>query len=429
MQLMANPKNLNGNFLIFLLAFLGPFSTTFLDKINLVVCFFIIFLYFLFSLISSRGAKFSGYSILIVTPIVIVVIIGYISGFLNFDIVGTEYQKYVITSRFFTVISTILFVTCIAIWSERVSSKEHIIFIKVAFASTCLFLIFAIIQQICFVFNLPFMVDSRSDMHGVPQSIRNLFPNRITSIAREPNFYAPILVESLILTRLVFSGLKAYTFYVLTLVVLLLTFSGGAYAHFILLVIFIFLQSLKFNISLVKTFFKFFLILILSYTIAINLFPEFFDNLSQFIYAKSTTESSGASYRSQIIQIIIDSWTSSDLKVLLIGNGIASLSFFDEITGLNTGLDFSITNNLYLDYLWDAGAIGLVILLLFWGIAFSYSYRSRFDSLSKQVNVLLFFSLLITSVYRSEYVTTHHAWLLSLLIVTFKINDKKSPEN
>ncbi len=71
--------------------------------------------------------------------------------------------------------------------------------IKIALFSSVLFIFFAFVQYAFFYLKIPFFFDSRSDMHGVPKAIKLLIPNRLTSLAREPNFYSPLLIEYLLI--------------------------------------------------------------------------------------------------------------------------------------------------------------------------------------------------------------------------------------
>ncbi|WP_323903692.1 hypothetical protein [Aeromonas hydrophila] len=287
--------------------------------------------------------------------------------------------------------------------------------------STFVFLFFAYVQQLFFYLHIPFFVESRSDMHGVPQILRSIIPNRITSIAREPNFYAPILIETIILARLIYSGFWQYIFIFSTLVILVLTFSGGAYVHLILLLFFFIVQRMSFTgkglISLIKILMVFLVFCFVAYIIFENEVAILLD----FIEAKTSTESSGTSFRSQVMSAIFSEWSSSSLKSLIFGHGIGTLAFFNEISEGGVYLDFAITNNFYLDYLWDTGIVGIILFVVFWGYGVAFFFNRRKTSIFFESGLLLFFSLLVTGLYRSEYVTTHFSWVLALVIVIYRV--------
>lgn len=258
-------------------------------------------------------------------------------------------------------------------------------------------------------------------MHGVPQVLRSIIPNRITSIAREPNFYAPILIESIILARLIFSGFWKYVFIFSTLVILVLTFSGGAYAHLILLLFFFIVQRMSFTGKGLMSLLKIITVCLVFGLVAYMLFENEVAILLDFIEAKTSTESSGASFRSQVMAAIFNEWSSSGLKSLIFGHGIGTLAFFSEISGDGVYLDFAITNNFYLDYLWDTGIVGIILFVVLWGYGISFFFNRRKKSISFESGLLLFVSLLITGLYRSEYVTTHFSWVLALVIVIYRV--------
>ncbi|MFQ1757307.1 hypothetical protein ACK37B_00050 [Aeromonas veronii] len=331
------------------------------------------------------------------------------------------YIEQILFGRLFTVLSTILFLLSIAIWSARASTSECYTFLFIAGMSTFIFLFFAYVQQFFFYLHIPFFVESRSDMHGVPQVLRSIIPNRITSIAREPNFYAPVLIESIIISRFIFSGFWKYVFIFSTLVILVLTFSGGAYAHLILLLLFFIVQRITFTSKGLMSLLKIITVCLVFGLVVSMLFENEIAILLDFIEAKTSTESSGASFRSQVMTVIFNEWSSSSLKSLIFGHGIGTLAFFNEISGGRIYLDFAITNNFYLDYLWDTGIIGLLLFVVFWGYGFSFFFNRRKKSIFFESGLLLFFSLLITGLYRSEYVTTHFSWVLALVIVIYRV--------
>lgn len=409
------------NLPIFILALLGPFSTTFFDKINLLFCFLISTSYILISLLKLKAIKISQFSLSIVLPLVLVTFLGYISSIYQLGHLSGSYIEQILFGRLFTVLSTILFLLSIAIWSARASTSECYAFLFVASVSTFVFLFFAYVQQLFFYLHIPFFVESRSDMHGVPQILRSIIPNRITSITREPNFYAPILIETIILARLIYSGFWQYIFIFSTLVILVLTFSGGAYVHLILLLFFFIVQRMSFTgkglISLIKILMVFLVFCFVAYIIFENEVAILLD----FIEAKTSTESSGTSFRSQVMSAIFSEWSSSSLKSLIFGHGIGTLAFFNEISEGGVYLDFAITNNFYLDYLWDTGIVGIILFVVFWGYGVAFFFNRRKTSIFFESGLLLFFSLLVTGLYRSEYVTTHFSWVLALVIVIYRV--------
>ncbi len=406
---------------ILLLALLGPFSTTFFDKINLVFCFLISASYIFIALLNFKTIKISNFSLSIILSLVLVTFLGYMSSIYYQGHLSGSYVEQILFGRFFTVLSTILFVLSIAIWSSRASTTECYAFLSIACVSTLIFLFFAYVQQLFFYLHLPFFVESRSDMHGVPQVLRSIIPNRITSIAREPNFYAPILIESIILARLIFSGFWKYVFIFSTLVILVLTFSGGAYAHLILLLFFFIVQRMSFTGKGLMSLLKIITVCLVFGLVAYMLFENEVAILLDFIEAKTSTESSGASFRSQVMAAIFNEWSSSGLKSLIFGHGIGTLAFFSEISGDGVYLDFAITNNFYLDYLWDTGIVGIILFVVLWGYGISFFFNRRKKSISFESGLLLFVSLLITGLYRSEYVTTHFSWVLALVIVIYRV--------
>jgi hypothetical protein len=403
---------------IYLLMFLGPLSTTFIDKLNILLIVGLCVCFFVFTFLKDKKVNISHCTCLLILPYFFVIFLGYIRAIFNSEILPPDYFFQLLSGRLFTVMVCFFFMLSFAIWVESVPQEKRETSLKFGLYTTIMFLLFAIWQYISFKTSIPFLVESRTKMHGVGGVLKALIPERITSIAREPNFYSPILIESMILARLLLKPKQFSIFLMITLIILLLTFSGGVYVHFCLFAMFFIFQRKGIPLK-TKAYVVMFILLC-----SLSLFYFFKDLifiLFDFVVAKAETESTGGSSRMKVFLYIFEGWWNSDTLDFLFGHGIASLGYASELTNTASVLDFTITNNFYLDFLWEAGLVGLVIIMLPWLLFFYILWRRRIQNIYFESATLLMFSFYITCLYRSEYVTTHFAWVISLIIVLYKM--------
>lgn len=404
----------------------GPLSTTYLDKGNAIVIFLLFLLSFLIKVTIGKPFFLNYESRLVVFSYFLSSIVGIFSIQLYNSDLPSEYFQGVLLGRFATISGALLILLLCSDWISSATEKQLLLFLKCVFFSCCIFLFFAIWQLLSFRFGIYFPFESRSDMHGVPSFIKKVLPNRITSIAREPNFYAPLLMESLILSRVLLRGVRRKIIMSLLFLITVFTFSGGAYAHLVILLLF----SLMMNASLNKIFSLkgvFFITSISLFFLGTIFYLASSDNIIlDFIAAKANTESTGASSRSQIMSIIFDEWKGSNFLTLFFGHGMYSLGYLKQLTGHYSDFDFRISNNLYLDFLWECGILGLLFFIIPISLLFVILWNKRNRDIYSQSSLLFLASLLITCLYRSEYVTTHFVWSMIIMLTLSCLSRKKS---
>tara|TARA_R110002072_G_scaffold245959_3_gene405208 strand:- start:10963 stop:12222 length:1260 start_codon:yes stop_codon:yes gene_type:complete len=401
--------------------FIGPFSTTKWSIFFVVGTFAFSASVLLFILPFIRHVSFcreSLYSSLFYLGAFLVSIFSII---INREYLLGEYLNSIIIGRFFTLIITVFVIILLNIWLNSVDDRRLKMCLKIGFFTCCVFVFFAYWQFIGNMFGIEFFVDTRDWMHSVPPSIRSIVPKRLTSLAEEPNFLAPILIEFIILTALFIKGnLKKYLAFTLGVFAVLLSFSGGAIGNLILIFLAFGFLSLARSISTRVFKARDILFVVLTF-IFLSFLIAFGDVLFEFIRVKLERESSGSSARSQFISSLIELIANSSTMELLFGHGIASLSVLTDFGLSNEDYLFRISNIFYLDIFWEAGLIGLVFVLCFFGILFKRGLRLYMYNKYIEAGLLLTIHLAITSFYRSEYLSLHFIWVLHMILVCYKL--------
>lgn len=418
---MNSQKSFNiKTLVVYVLALLGPLSATFLDKPNLV---FFIGLYFSSFLLLLAYQKTFFCDPLVKTILIsylLILLISTIGGFTVSGIYANDEQLGKTLSRTVTMCLGLIVLLVVGDWAGTrggVSSLK--LFLKISFISTAIFALLGFYQIIADRFSFPFL-ETRALVYGTDYSIRESLGFRLTSIAREPNFYSPILFESLCIAFAFLNRTKFIVFSLLTLFLMFKTLSTGVYMHALLFFFAIFVFS-KINPVYKLSVSIFFLIAFIVF-IVIN-----FDSLwFQYFLSKLDAEASGESLRSNVYGAVLSVFTNAPLINLLFGHGLNSLSSFNDFSSEFQNLNFAISNNLYIDFLWDSGIIGLGSYLFC--MFFVFRSLSSMRGINKYgfSAFMMFVSLLISSLYRSEYTTTHFYWALSNIVVLFYLSKKES---
>lgn len=403
---------------ILLIAFLGPFSITFLDVYNLILISILVLMSLIIqlkktnsNLLISRESK-----IFIVCYIISVVFscIGMLSNLGSFSHVNVFIS---FISRLITISIGLLTLMLISSWAVSVETYKLKYFINVSFFVTFVFLFFGVYQIISVKYNLPF-IETRSNVYGADYTTQQNLGFRLTSLAREPNFYSPLIFESLIISYLVLKKKYYAIFTIITLYIMLKTYSTGVYIHFTFLLFFVFF------ISKVKPLYKLSLVFILAIFFYDTILNVNFD-IYNYVINKFSNEASGDSFRSYVYITIIKEFMNSDLINLFFGNGINTLTNFGDITGNYNLVNVSVSNNLFIDFLWDSGLLGLFSIIFPIVYLFFSNYKYKNNNKYYFCAICLLFSLFVSSLYRSEYTTSHFFWVIGNILVLLNISKRE----
>ncbi|MEH0671440.1 hypothetical protein H4F32_17835 [Vibrio owensii] len=416
-------KRLEGH--VYLFALLAPLSVTKWNKIVLVVLFLSAAFSVLYYFLLARKVKFEKYSLTTCGLFLAVFLVSLFSILVNRDYLVAEYLRSVIIGRLFTFTALVLNLLVILMWLPSANERSVKKLLYYGLVTTLTFVILGYWQLISKQLGIPFFIDTRDWMHGVPAALRSVFPSRITSIAEEPNFLSPILMECLILIALLIRS-KFWSVFLLgmTTIIVVLSFSGGAYVNFALLCAFIFFYTFLKTSTTGKTRISHFVIM-LAVVFFIGVIVYFGALFIEFIYYKLQHEASGGSSRSQFMISFSNLIAESSVTQLIFGHGLGTMSVLDSFGMRSEDYLFRITNNYVLDMFWEGGALGVFLIFSFFTALILPGIKYGFLSRYYFFGALMGFQILVTSTYRSEYLSTHFTWALLITLCIYKLAEFK----
>ncbi len=391
----------------------GPMSVTPWSKIILAGLFGVSALQIALLSLSNGGLMISHLSSKIILSYLLIFVVGFLSLLIN----STEPYGLLISTetlgRLFSIAT--LSLTLVACYAHLASLTENEFeqLGKIWLIPGFIFVLFGTYQIYCNLTGKPFFIETRDWMHGVPAIIRDAVPKRVTSIAEEPSFLSPILIETFLLVMfLVKTKWLRYSVASLVAAILLLTFSGGGYVNAIMLggcaTLLLF-----WRFPLGKPHF-FILILLVSFLTALFAFGQI---LIEFAMNKFIHEASGGSSRAQFMKNLLDIQFNASPFNLLFGHGLTSMSHLNEFGMQMEDMLFRISNNMFLDILWESGLIGIMSVMALFALLLRQSLMIQL-ALNKRLSLslLLTIQMLCTGLYRSEYISTHLIWMLILVV-------------
>lgn len=405
---------------IYLFALLAPLSVTLYSKPLVILFATLFFIYTLSTIQQYKKLKTLNIEKAFLFGYLFFILISSFSLFITIYKLSIPIFDTKLLNRTVTSLLIITIIVATTDWIQYQTNEKIILFIKISLFSTIIFAVFGIYQIFSFEFNLPFIA-TRAYVWGATPEITKELSYRITSIALEPSFYTPIIIESIIISYLLFRRSLFIFFLLVNVYLIYKTHSTSAYIHLTAL----FFLYIIFNNSIEK---KYKVIIFFLLILSIIFMVSSSSSSMEYFVDKLYIELSGKSSRSHSYNAILSEIINLNPINLLFGNGVNTLSFFNELTKNSYNMPFSVSNNLYIDILWDSGIIGGGIFLL----ALSYIFiklvsyrRNKYGFIA----LLLFLSFLITSLYRSEYTSTHFAWTISNIIFCYYLAKKSCEEN
>lgn len=254
-------------------------------------------------------------------------------------------------------------------------------------------------------------IETRSSLYFA----RALGINRITSIADEPSYLAPFLIDGII----VLLFLRKPKLIWIPALILLFSLSFGGYMEVICLMFYYFAVTQK------KTKLKLILFVAPSIILLLIIFPELIDIIDAFISSRAEIQSGfnmDDTSRTMVMAFPIKKMGEYDLLTILLGNGPASFKYLWK-SEPNDCL-FSTSNCIYTDLLYEGGVLGLgcfiVLIIRLW------RNTKYFTDGNDRVFMRIFLlHLLLSSIYRGDYAGSRYAALFMVFMVIYHIYGNK----
>ncbi|WP_191566706.1 O-antigen ligase family protein [Metabacillus idriensis] len=339
----------------------------------------------------------------------------------NTVLFSVEYQQYISSSLYtrFIYYGAYLSVVMLGLAVVRKLSIHQVKrIVKIYPITIYLLIIVGIWQFFYFTYNVPFLdIDTRSFVHSSEGP--TLFDFRLTSFADEPSYLGPILIDFLILGMLVFR--KWYTYIPFILIpagfILLFSFSLSAYANIVMLIGFL-VVLLIFHKSFPKKLLVYLAVIGLifvgaAFVFANDLMMDFFNP----IVGRFSTLFDFEHHSRMYMYVMPFFWLfDHSLVSALFGYGPGSFEFLAQTKILPSIAPVAISsNNMYIDILFEHGVIGFLMVLTGLILVFVTLVKHYKKNRYYFIALMLYVHLLITSLYRADFVTPRF-WGILLIV-------------
>lgn len=277
-----------------------------------------------------------------------------------------------------------------------------------------------------FVDSFPF--ETRSEIHS-RGALQTIVSNRVTGVANEPSYLGPFLVDFLILTLLlVASKVKRTILVSLSFLIIILSLSpsnilvllGG-----ILGVTAIVLPKIILTPKVsIKTMTYFIFCVASLPVLAVLTFDAFF---GQYILFRFWDLSESSRLYMNIMPFI---WSfDGSATQFIFGNGIKSYSIIGTEYFLpNNTPVHETSNNAFVDTFWEAGTVGLLLLICFYLYCFSQILFSQFSRSQVLLAAAILGSLIMSQFVRADFASLRVFVMLYLFFLLTHYDMKFFPE-
>lgn len=246
-------------------------------------------------------------------------------------------------------------------------------------------------------------------------SARALGINRVTSLADEPSYLVPFLIDA-ILILLLFKK-KKLALLLGFLLVMSLSF-GGFMESAVLLSAYVLMSSKATKVKVVA-------LIMTSICIFIIAFPDLVDIIVQIVLSRKELQAGfdpSQTSRTAMIVYPIEKWSEFDFVSLAIGYGPGSSKYLLEANPSEAL--FVTSNNVFADLLYEEGLIGVaglvILFVLFWRNTYSYEKRIK-------IFVRLFvIHIILSSLYRADYSSARYTALFIILLALHRLFSSKN---
>ncbi|MDE6498666.1 MAG: hypothetical protein K2L21_08400 [Muribaculaceae bacterium] len=236
---------------------------------------------------------------------------------------------------------------------------------------------------------------------------------RLTSLADEPSFLVPFLIEGILLSLY----LKNYIISTILLLLLLFSFSLGGYAELAML----FAAGLYFSDNKTRT--RGIACVVFFVCLLFIIYPELFDIISFFLSERKELQSgfkAADTGRTLTYTYPLISFINSDVGTMLFGHGPASFKYLMTTVGL--GNMFTSSNNMYIDVLYEGGIVSIVCIMAL--LIYSWKKITRlvtnYNRKDSIIVKLFFLHILLSSCYRGDYSSPRFISMFLILICFYK---------
>lgn len=319
----------------------------------------------------------------------------------------------------------IFFLVAISLFLDERHGRKYYNFFLKSYLFGCLLLLFTAIWQFIashtgFI-NFPF--ETRSHIHSEGAVVLNSSV-RLTGLAAEPSYLTPFMVDLIAISILIYGWhFKSVLITGLAILVIIFSLSPTGYVVLFgatLLTFFILVIKYRNPIGI-----NIWLLVAIVFPFVLGIGVYLLDsNFIEYIYVRLVEfdpENSSRAYMNFMVPywLLDGSW-----ERILIGYGLKSYSLIGEYYLLPNGTPVHITsNNLFVDTLWEAGFIGLFILIAFFVYLFYLLINLNINKKTKIILLFYFFDVFLSSLVRADFASPRFFVFLIIIFAVIRKRD------
>jgi len=280
----------------------------------------------------------------------------------------------------------------------------------------CVLLFFGVWQIFNLIFHVPYptVFVTRDRIHTIDETMLLPFmTRRITSIAEEPAYLIPYLMDAIII---LFYTTKKYILMALFVIVLIFTLSLAGYANFFLIImIMLFFAKNTLKIIFVK------LVALFCIVFGIYLLQDIFFSVLRRLNPSELVAS--GRLQNSILSINYMLHEASPFNFIF-GFGPRGMgyirNFVFHTSGWLQGEMIGVTTHIiFVDFFIDHGIMGLIIIILLFYYLFMLTKKS-YNRTGNRMGQVLCLNLIITSLYTADYASPRFTAVIILLLCIYK---------
>lgn len=360
------------------------------------------------------------------------IIIAILSSLYTLNVIrSTEYVNYItgpMPQRVIYYATFLIFLYFGNAFFAQLNEDNLLRIVKIYPLSLFLLVAVGVWQLLYFLYNVPFLdIETRSYVHSVTGN--TFFNFRLTSFADEPSYLGPLLIDMMILGLLVFKRKWIYLLVVVipATVILLFSFAVSGYMNLLMMVVFV-VVYLVFHPKFPKKYLWMILGLVLFViTITFLVKPELITKFLSPVLGRFDSLLNPQS-SSRIYMYIMPIYWLFDHSIFsaLFGYGPGSYEFLHHTKILPSKVNIAISsNNMYIDLLFEHGIIGLVLIVSALAYLFVFLWKKGRENLYYFIALMELTHVLITALYRADFVTPRFWTVFLLIFLLISLGDKK----
>ncbi len=344
-----------------------------------------------------------------------------------------EYITFDFFNRLFLVVCNIIIFTTLLTITKSWDKYRIVNLVKKYYYGLFIFVLFGLWQLLHFIFKIPFLnLKVRAYIHSVSSS-HFLFNFRLTSLANEPSYFAPLLIDFILISFIVYSKPKIMP--ILGLILLAFTYSGGGYIDIIVILFYLIFAYFKYNAYKIKE--EYIIILFMILGICGGIITFYFSNIYEIFYPVIGRFSSFFNIYEHIRMFMFLMpflWVlEGTIFNALFGFGPGSYKFLHKTKMLPGGNPVHVTsNNLFADTVFELGYFGFISYLILFCKLLLKSYRNIYKNKNSFIAFLMTVHLFMSSIYRADFMQPRFWIVLFIIIKLINENgkiDRSSNEN